>query len=371
MRIRRLPESTSHFDPSYTDSGFRLVLWLFGFSITAVLLLAPSVKGTETFRLLGRWVLEAGEATNFPPEPNSRQQGLQTSGLSYDGQFLWSIGDQRSVFPSTIVRIDPESGLLQEPFFPLRLTEESSGKVPVRLEKGNPDFEGLVVTDETPQRFFAVIESDGCYVVEGILDHTRFEARVTRVLSIHFQPAPEDGDVNSRLEGIAINDGEVWLAYERDGENVPHLYRGLLPANSVEFTVETVSLPLDNLPDRPNKGRLNFNGLDIHKDGSLVVVIVLRDQERVLFFRPDTGILSFLDVDFRSPDGLPLKWTSPEGIAIDSVKDRLWLISDPDSQRGNYRLERDSRATGNFKSMVPLLFEASLSEALRSAQRVH
>jgi len=291
--------------------------------------------------------------------------------LSYDGDYLWSIGDQRSSIPATIIRIDPKTRLVLKPYYSIRVTKESLGEIPSRLLRGNPDFEGLAVINERPRRFFAVIESDGCYVVEGILDDVRAEAQVTRVLSIRFEPEPVSGDINSRLEGIAVHDTEVWLAYERDGQGVPLLYRGHLSPTSVELTIKRVALPLENLPERENKGRVNFNGLDSLYDGSLLLAIVLRDQERLIFYRPETNAVSFVDLDFRSPDDLPIKWTSPEGIALDSEGDRLWLISDPDSQRGNYRHDHESEATGFFRTMVPLLFELRLSDLLRLATELY
>ena len=71
-----------------------------------------------------------------------------------------------------------------------------------------------------------------------------------------------------------------------------------------------------------------------------------------------------MDLDFRDPDDKEIYWTSPEGIAIDPEGDRLWMITDPDSLRGNFRPRDEPVASGNYADMVPLLFEIRLSQAL-------
>src|SRR5690242_3885697 len=60
----------------------------------------------------GRWVLDQQGRPVAPPGPEARMQGLQTSGLDYDGKSLWTVGDRRSNYPGHLLRINPESARL-------------------------------------------------------------------------------------------------------------------------------------------------------------------------------------------------------------------------------------------------------------------
>jgi len=60
-----------------------------------------------------------------------------------------------------------------------------------------------------------------------------------------------------------------------------------------------------------------------------------------------------------------MNWVSPEGVAADPATDRLWLITDPDSMRSNYRRLADPEPRGNFEALAPLLFEGKLSEVMQ------
>ena len=55
---------------------------------------------------------------------------------------------------------------------------------------------------------------------------------------------------------------------------------------------------------------------------------------------------------------------SPEGLAFDREKDRLWIINDPDSVETNYRARGSPAPSGQFAEYAPLLYELKLSEAL-------
>ena len=53
---------------------------------------------------------------------------------------------------------------------------------------------------------------------------------------------------------------------------------------------------------------------------------------------------------------------SPEGLAIDQKGERLWIINDPDSVKGNYRFRGAKKASGPYALYTPLLFELKLSD---------
>lgn len=71
-----------------------------------------------------------------------------------------------------------------------------------------------------------------------------------------------------------------------------------------------------------------------------------------------------LDLHFRDAEGQPIYWVSPEGLAFDETSNRLWIVNDPDSVRGNYRRRDEPEATKLYAAYVPLLFEMQLSTAL-------
>ena len=57
----------------------------------------------------------------------------------------------------------------------------------------------------------------------------------------------------------------------------------------------------------------------------------------------------------------------PRALACDVRRDRLWIINDPDSVRGNYRARDEETASGHYADYVPLLFEMKLSRVMDPA----
>jgi hypothetical protein len=314
----------------------------------------------------GRWVLDQQGRPVSPPVPGGRTQGLQTSGLDYDGKSLWTVGDQRSNFPGHLLRINPESARLASDPIKLEVTPSTKGVIPERLGTANPDLEGLCLKPGDPLRFYIVFEYDGDYILESRYHVGDGTAAILRVLSARFLSPPVEGDPNSRFEGIGADGETLYVAYEKDGAGRPHIYRGILTADSTEVELIDVPVPFSSVPSRPGKGGINVNGLKLLRGKALTLVMIARDQERLLLYELSTGKFSYVDLDFRDPDDSEIYWTSPEGIALDPEGDRLWLISDPDSLRGNYHRRDESKASGNYAAMVPLLFEIRLSEVLAS-----
>jgi uncharacterized protein YjiK len=107
---------------------------------------------------------------------------------------------------------------------------------------------------------------------------------------------------------------------------------------------------------------LNINGLEFARNptGQSRLFVLCRDREAVFVVNPDSAKLVWQSaLDLRAPNGDRIEWASPEGIAIDSKSDRLYIISDPDSTNGNWRV-RQGRPSGLFQKYVPLLFDFRL-----------
>ena len=78
----------------------------------------------------------------------------------------------------------------------------------------------------------------------------------------------------------------------------------------------------------------------------------------------DKTIERILDLDLRSPGGERILWVSPEGVGTDPKSGRLWIVNDPDSIRGRYRLKKNKKAVGNFAAFAPLVFELRLEDVV-------
>jgi uncharacterized protein YjiK len=337
-------------------------------ALTAVLLTFVALDSwlaqPVSLRTKGRWVLDSGGKSIAPVVAGGRMQGLQTSGLAYDGKFLWAVGDQRSNFAGHIFRIDPSTARLVGNPVKLELNSKTSGGIPESLRVTNPDLEGLCLKRSDPLVFYIAVETDGNYVLESHYAPGENTSPVDRVLRARFSVEPAAGDPNNRFEGVTTDGENLFLAYERDGQGRPHIYRGPIPLNSSELKLDDLDVPFSRLPQRQGKGAVNVNDLTLLQAQPPTLAIIARDQERLLFYEPATRRLSYVDLDFRDPDDKEIYWTSPEGIAVDPEGDRLWLIADPDSLRGNYRRRDEPAASGNYADMVPLLFEIRLSQAL-------
>ena len=339
---------------------FPLLLVFLSF-IASCLIVTPNVPA---FLGKGRWVLDQRGQAVAPPIPGGRMMGLQTSGLSYDGTFLWSVGDQRSNFPGNVFHVDPNTARLVADPIRLEVTPGTQGEVPERLLTANPDLEGLCIKPGDPLTLYITVETDGLRILECRYQPSRKTVSILRVLSAVFVVDPIEGDRNARFEGVAADGETLYVAYEKDGGGHPHVYYGTLPMDTTELRLRELPVPFSRLPPRPEKGGVNVNGLDLLLGETRMLVMVARDQERLLFYELKTGQLSYVDLDFRDPAGREIYWTSPEAVAVDPLEDRLWVINDPDSRRGNYRLRDETVPSGNYKAMVPLLFEFRLSQIL-------
>src|SRR5262249_5422311 len=274
-------------------------------------------------------------------------------GLAFDGKLLWAVGDQRSNFAGHIFRIDPATARLVGDLVKLDLSDKTLGGIPESLRISNPDLEGLCLKPGAPEVFYIAVETDGNFVLESRYEPAEKICTVTRVLRARFSMEPAPGDPNSRFEGVASDGEYLFLAYERDGRGQPHIYRGPIPRNGSELQLDDLDVPFSLLPPRSGKGAINVNDLTLLPTQPLTLAIISRDQERLLFYEMGTRQLSYVDLDFRDPEDQEIYWTSPEGIAIDPTGDRLWLITDPDSLRGNYRRRAERAAHGNYADMVP------------------
>lgn len=340
--------------------------------------------------LRGRWILTEDNQT-VPPD--SFRRGLQTSGLFYDRGLLWAVGDQRSQYPGHLFLIDPATARLVGK--PIRMEAPEKHDNPL-MEKyralPNSDLEGLTRHPHDRNTLFAVTEDKHQWIIElrvesaggvpiGTSGSLRRQAagskvrvRIVQITPLRFSEAlrPFRDDTNSRLEGLTTlaDEDSLILSYERLHDELPRLFRlGINEARSGRPVAPTpLAMDFAAVERRSNKSRarLNLNGLVSRRHANRSLCIALaRDQERVLVLDCNIGhVLRSVDLDFRSPDGQAMLWVSPEAVALDRESGRLWIINDPDSIRGNYRLLKDGKALGKFADYTPLLFEVDIEGVL-------
>jgi hypothetical protein len=322
----------------------------------------------------GTWVLlQRGAAAPI----DGLRRGLQTSGLAWDGNLLWSVGDQRASFPGNLYAIDPQSGRLVRAPIPL---VASDAAVRAQLDVWSKvDLEDIAVIPGSEHRFVAVVEDEATAALAIRLDNEANLAVVTAIWEFQFPsddaPAPYRNDPNYRLEGIAVDDigSRGYVAFERDERGVPHLYQFALdkvPGTGIaRVQLESLRFTAWNqLRGKPG-ALLNANGLQFTRtaSGAPRLWVICRDREMFFVMDPASGELTGqVELSLQSPDGEPIEWVSPEGIAVDSDRCVVYIISDPDSTDGNYRLRKTPSATSRFAEYVPLLFELKMpSEAMR------
>jgi hypothetical protein len=330
---------------------------------------------TTTLTVRGAWVLDR---EGKPVPPGDWTRGLQTSGIACVDGALVAVGDQRSSLPAHLFTIGAPAASAEAPR-EVRMLEAPVPIVPgpglpdaplrQYLSKRNPDFEDLVADPTRPGVFFAVIEQDGMLVLEITHPAKSPQATITGIAEIDAPGyAPWRDDWNYRMEGLAIvgPGPELILAFERAADNLPRLYKTTWKKDTPRLPATLLPVPFDKLPPRPGKGLLNVNAIAAHARGAEKFLLLLaRDHERIVVL--DLGTLAFVrivELDFRGPDMEKLLWTSPEGLAIDAKAGVVYMITDPDSERGNYRAEATTEAAGNYAAMAPLLFAVPLAKIL-------
>jgi len=369
---------------------------------TAILLLAlstwvgaedrpttPDVPVTTLAPVKGVWVLTS-EGKTVPAE--SFRRGLQTSGLFHGQGLLWSVGDQRSQYPGHLLLVDPSTGRLVGR--PIRLEapdDDSDSLVAAYRALSNSDLEGLTRHPSKIDTLYAVTEDKHQWVIEIRLDApagvsiasaretvrearaARIRARLVRISKLEFPEnvRPFRDDTNSRLEGVTFFPGEnaLLLAYERLDDELPRLFRvGFESDGGVQRRPSLVPIDFSKVSRRSDKSRarLNINGVvAFERAGRKWVIAVARDQERLLIIDLEARrVVRALDLELRSPEGKRMLWVSPEGVAADPGVGKVWVINDPDSIRGNYRLLKDEKATGKFAEYAPQLFGFEMAKVL-------
>ena len=328
-----------------------------------------------------RWVVDReGRAIG----PETFRRGLQTSGLVWSQQTLWSIGDQRGEYPEHLLRIDPLTGRLVGEPIALEISEslESSEDSRTQLDRfravSNSDFEGLTTHPRRRSVLFAVVEDKTPLFVEIHLEadseRALSHARITGLTDLVFPSAlePWRDKTNFRLEGLAISADArtVYFAYERSKDDLPRLLSAPLAALRGESSIELDTLPIDwkRVPRRADKARARLNLNDIvwlPVGDHAGLLAVARDQERLLRIDlEEERVVDWFDLDLRDPDGHSILWVSPEGITVDATRGICWVINDPDSVQGNFRRRDHATAEGAYAQYAPLLFEFALGQVL-------
>ena len=359
--------------------SFQNVLTLLGAIVWATPAENP-IPGGAPLVSRGIWV---ADTDGKPTPPGSFTRGLQTSGLIFREGELWSIGDQRSQFPGQIFRMDPGTARLLERPVKLEVPGETTGENPefaAYRRIPNSDFEGFALHPLETGSLYAITEDKVPWVAEirlekdpeGPAPHHR--ARIVQLSRIRF-PAdaePWRGDLNFRFEGCAIHDDgkTFFLAFERAKDELPRLYRSSLDAarSGKEIELEKVLVAFGDVPPRKDKpeARLNLNDIAFFRhEGRPVLLAVARDQERLLIVDLEKkAVTRYVDLDLLDPTGAAIEWASPEGVALDAPRGRVWIITDPDSVGKSYRARAESAPTGQFADYSPLLFELELGTIL-------
>lgn len=343
---------------------------------------APPPPRSWALRIDGRWILDAG---GNAVGPDDFRRGLQTSGLAYSNGSLWSVGDQRSRYPGSILEIDPATARVRGEPLRLAVTEKTVGETEDLgrfTEIPNIDLEGLAVVEffgrrsEGFPRFIAVTEDKSPWILvlnpppESDPPGTVPDGRLTALHPLRIPDGirPWRDDTNFRLEGIAMSDrNEIYFAFERASDDLPRIFQYV----DAETQLRNVPIDFSAIPKRADKPRalLNLNGLEyLRWRGRGLLLAVARDQERVVVIDLDEKrVASWADLDLRDEDGQSVEWVSPEGIAADVESDRLWIVNDPDSVRGNYRRRDTEKAEGRYAEYAPLLFTTRLSAIIDGA----
>lgn len=325
----------------------------------------------------GRWIFGFD---GKPVLPRKFERGLQTSGLVFRDGRLWSVGDQRSQFPGHIFLLGLKHDRLVAPPVRTALAKDSelSPNAKEYSTVRNPDLEGLAIHPLRRNAFLSVTEDKQSWIVEIVVTEplsSPSQATITRLTKLAFPDGttPHQNDLNYRAEGITISrsTNRVYLAYERLKDGLPRIFTlplseavsgAVARPREVAFDFSTIS----RRKGKPN-ALLNLNGLDVVTVGGRdKIVAVARDQERLFVLDPEEKTIDqIIDLDLRSPLGEKILWVSPEGVGIDAKSGRLWIVNDPDSIRGRYRLAKNKKASGNFAAFAPLVFELRLEDVVK------
>ncbi len=317
------------------------------------------------------------DAAGQPVPPRDFERGLQTSGLLYHKGELWSIGDQRGEWPGHLLRIDPATARLKGEAVKLRLPDPLP-QTPLFADYRsirNSDFEGLAADPKDPFVLYGVTEDKRQWLVKIRLGAKAeaAEAAIEAITELEFPAGtePYNGDLNYRIEGLALSDDgeEIFLAWERAGDKLPKIFTiQRRDAAAPKAAARDLAIDFASLAPRAGKEKALLNINDLHflrAGGRSWLLAVARDQERILVISlGDKKIARSVDLDLRAPGGESIFWVSPEGLSADAATDKLWIVNDPDSIRGNYRKAGEEKASGNFAAMAPLLFELKLSAVM-------
>jgi hypothetical protein len=359
VRVRGLPAP---------DRAARITAW----ALASLLATAGSAATEPSLELRGRWVFDKdGKAVG----PEAFRRGLQLSALAWRKGELWTLGDQRGQYPGHLLRLDLASARLSAAPARLHVPEPAAGEnrhFAAYREIANSDFEGLAFHPTEEDVVFAVSEDKVPWIAEIHLRAADAgEPEIVRLTELRFPKGLEcwRANKNFRIEGLAISDDgrAVYFAFERATDDLPRVLRSTLEAARSGDEVELEVVPVDFavLPRRANKGPalLNLNDIQfLRLEGRPHLVAVARDQERLILIDLEAGkVTRALDLDLRDDAGHAIQWVSPEGLAFDEASDRLWIVNDPDSERGNYRRRDEETASGNYALYAPLLFEMKLS----------
>jgi hypothetical protein len=342
----------------------------------------------DTKRFEGVWITESRHTAM--PDP-------QTSGLvAWRGKLL-SISD-RSAIPKqrmTIHIIDPETGQLQTPGFPVSLSDTLKQSCFADYVGGNPDLEALLVDPRDDRVFYTVTEdasmtslSPACqqrYTGTGSTDYPTVLVRLelqddNRVLMTHARPvrfAPEFGVgdfPNDGIEGITIDEQrQLYLALEKDNQGNARIFQVTMGDDFWES--ENFADVRDSKLRLPHfeKGNHPINGIQYVASlgGKRALVAAARNDDQLWIVYLDRSTpTDVINMTFWAPtkheqnasgDQCELMElmdnSSIEGVAV--LNNQLWLVNDPWKRNYAKNIQCESNRS-RYESMSPLLFSVSL-----------
>lgn len=362
--------------------------------LSVVLVFAEISLALEPVESVGKWLeVEAGKGTVMkwqasdltldPHRPNCLWAIADQNGTAQLAGSNVAIGPAKHVFMIDIPTNANAHSVTVRPF-EIRFTPEDfkavKGLIDATEWKLGLDFEGFVADPVTANIFYACTEGSIPLLMKLSFDGTQMHvSRVVRISSRLKQDDADDSDINKRWEGLTINKTgtRLFLAAERQIDDAkPRLYTLMVNdfdkapslANDPHSEVlpralKEVQLPgtqISGLQYLPNVRDPNHPGflLALNRNPEEKIYVVdlayLRLEPRVvrldLYAPGDHGGKKF-----------KTKGMSPEGIAVDSKTDRVWLINDP---LAKYYAVPAGDGNHRFKDEVPMLFDFSLKSII-------
>lgn len=340
----------------------------------------------------GKWILE---------QDNSNMLDPQTSGLTYDNGYLYTVSDG-SAHESQIQRLhklDAATGEIIERLGPIVLSPEVQQSCFASYLSQRPDYEAVVALPKQENAWLLVTEdatrsgtyTDKCkqtFAKTGSTEHPTLlvkvellngELRLTGLRPLQFSATDQVGDApNDGIEGMTLTkDGRILFGLEKDAANKARVFE--VAYSDDMFTDINRFLPVQDsqlwLPDM-GEGNHPINAMDVYYpndgDKGFLILGARNDHQLWIADLDKKHATVIIDMVFNSPcsndNPQPYKIanTALEGLAVKG--DTLFIINDPWKKvyPANTVEAICSEDKAKYDSMSPLLFQISLPACLRN-----